>query len=67
MGRVALLDLVAQIVRQAETACLDGDAAMRDAAGMVYVGDVYALLLTLADRDDPPATGASDSVWPFIR
>jgi hypothetical protein len=52
------------LVEQAETNCQD-DPSMKDAAGMVYVGDVYSLY---AAADKAVNTeSVSDELWPFIR
>lgn len=69
MGQAGLLDFALDLIRQAETACAETDTGMQEVAGMVYVGDVYALLVTRASGG-PPAAGAAasrDGVWPFIR
>ncbi len=64
-----LLDFALDLIRQAETECAETDAGMRQAAAMVYVGDVYALLVTHDTAAVPTAEshGGSRSVWPFIR
>lgn len=69
MERAGLLDFVMDLIRQVETACEETDPGMQQAAGMVYVGDVYALLVT---RDGESGlvretVATRESVWPFIR
>lgn len=60
------------LIDQAERDCAIQDPEMAEAAGMILVGDVYALLIC---RDDAPsrnvaiveATARENGVRPFIR
>lgn len=64
MNSIHVMDCSVALVEQAETNCQD-DPSMKDAAGMVYVGDVYSLY---AAADKAVNTeSVSDELWPFIR
>lgn len=69
MQETDLLDFATDLIRQAESACAETDPAMEQAAGLVYVGDVYALLVARAGGTGPCAeiVAARETVWPFIR
>ena len=72
MNRQFFDDFSKALINRAEHDCAVSDPGMADAAAMVLVGDVYALLVcdTVA-RGDPttPAAPASrdDELLPFIR
>ena len=62
-----VMDFSVALVEQAETGCED-DPGMRDAAGMVYVGDIYALYAAADDAVNQESVSApSGDLWPFIR
>lgn len=63
------MDFVLNLIRQAEHACAEADPGMQEAAAMVYVGDVYQLLITRpgACYALPAPIESRDTVWPFIR
>lgn len=72
MKRDSLNDLSKTLLHDAEDACAESDPEMCEAAGMVLVGDVYALLVSLGDgpRGDahtPQPEGEDDELEPFIR
>lgn len=68
MQETDLLDFATDLIRQAESACAKTDPGMEQAAGLVYVGDVYALLVARAGGTGLCAETASrEDVWPFIR
>lgn len=60
-----------ELIEKAERAC-GKDADLREAAGLVYVGDIYAMLTAMGETPASPLApkiGEHDnnSVWPFLR
>ena len=67
MDSEQVMDFSVALVEQAETGCQD-DPGMKDAAGMVYVGDIYALYAAAGAVVNQENTAApSGDLWPFIR
>lgn len=72
MNRNFFDDFSMTLIHRAEHDCAEHDPAMADAAAMVLVGDVYALLVC---RDDTrpyvssrvDASRGTDALSPFIR
>lgn len=65
-------DVSMTLIQQAESECAAHDPDMVSAAGMVLVGDVYALLVCGGDAPPyrPPRASArehDDALSPFIR
>jgi hypothetical protein len=71
MNHSLLDDFCRSLILEAEQECAESDPGLTDAAAMVLVGDVYALLVThgetsLADERKPIAR-EDDGLSPFIR
>jgi hypothetical protein len=59
------------LIDRAESDCAETDPGMVAAAAMVYVGDVYALLVCRGNTERPQAVSAArerdEELSPFIR
>jgi hypothetical protein len=65
-------DFCQSLIRDAEQECAENDPGMTDAAAMVLVGDVYALLVCHGETSTAPESHYStarenDDLSPFIR
>ena len=72
MNPNAIEEISMTLIHQAEDECAERDPDMISEAAMVFVGDVYALLVCELDtpphRNAPPAERESNDVLsPFIR
>ncbi|MBI3899862.1 MAG: hypothetical protein HY308_16420 [Gammaproteobacteria bacterium] len=73
MNSNALSDLSKELINEAESACAESDPEMRESAGMVLVGDIYAVLASHPEEhlekihDVRPPETDTDSLEPFIR
>lgn len=72
MKREVLNDLSKTLINDAEHDCAEYDPEMCDAAGMVLVGDVYALRVAPdkplpAEKETPTELDDDDTIEPFIR
>lgn len=70
MSHSPIDDFCRNLILEAEHDCAESDPGMTDAAAMVLVGDVYALLVSRGEtgKDSPhDAAREDDGLYPFIR